>query len=240
MTMIATAPLDRHQLALWKGRRSHTAAQPHLARREAEWAMLMRAANAGDKAAYERLLRTLAPVLVNLARRIVAYAPATVDAEDVVQETLLAIHLKRHTWKPSEPFGPWLTTILRHKAVDALRRHGRHVHLPVEAFENVLASEPPESDLRRRDIERHLPLISERQRQIVQAMVLNGASVQETAIRHDMSEGAVRVAWHRARTTLAKLVQRGMALAAAGQAADPTPCLSLSPAADSNASVQRR
>ncbi len=200
----------------------------------------MRAANAGDRAAYERLLRMLTPVLVKLARRIVAYAPPTVDAEDVVQETLLAIHLKRHTWRPGEAFGPWLTTILRHKAVDALRRHGRHMHLPVEAFENVLADEPPASDLPRRDLERHLHLLSERQRRVVQSIALNGASVRATAIRHGMSEGAVRVAWHRAKTNLAALVQQGMALAAGAKAADPKPRFSLSPAADSNASALRR
>src|SRR5436853_548694 len=74
-----------------------------------EWAGLMRAANAGDAMAYRRLLQALAPTLRSAARRRLARAGASEsDAEDVVQETLLAIHLKRHTWIEADPIGPWI------------------------------------------------------------------------------------------------------------------------------------
>lgn len=176
--------------------------------REVEWAALMRAANSGDAAAYERLLRDLTPALRAMARRVVDRAGATVDAEDIVQETLIAIHLKRHTWIPSEPLGPWVRAIARHKAIDALRRRGRHVHIPIDDFENVLPAAEPASDLPRRDLERHLPLLPQRQREVIQAIALDGASIRSTAGRFNMSEGAVRVALHRAVSALAALIQK--------------------------------
>ena len=75
--------------------------------REAEWAALMQRAIAGDEPAYRRLLSALAPWLRAVARRGFTQARAgNADVEDIVQETLLAIHLKRHTWDASRPLGP--------------------------------------------------------------------------------------------------------------------------------------
>ena len=72
-----------------------------------EWALLMRAGNAGDADSYRRLLLQLTPVLRAVARRGLARAGmADTDAEDVVQETLVAIHLKRQSWNEDAPFGP--------------------------------------------------------------------------------------------------------------------------------------
>src|SRR5271157_5484066 len=79
-------------------------------RRESEqaWAVLMRAAVNGDAGAYRQFLASLAPVLRATARRNCARVGLDGgEAEDVVQETLLAIHLKRHTWDLDRPIGPW-------------------------------------------------------------------------------------------------------------------------------------
>jgi RNA polymerase sigma-70 factor, ECF subfamily len=82
---------------------------------EKKWAFLMRAGNAGDADSYRRLLVKLTPVLRAAARRGLGPAGmADTDAEDVVQETLLAIHLKRQSWDEEAPFGPWLRAIARH------------------------------------------------------------------------------------------------------------------------------
>jgi RNA polymerase sigma-70 factor, ECF subfamily len=74
--------------------------------RETEWALLMRAGNAGDADCYRRLLLQLTPVLRAVARRGLARAGMADTAEDVVQETLVAIHLKRQSWDEDAPFGP--------------------------------------------------------------------------------------------------------------------------------------
>ena len=102
--------------------------------REGEWAALMRAANSGDGAAYERLLRELTPALRGMARRAIAGSGSPLDAEDIVQETLIAIHLKRQTWISTEPLGPWVRAIARHKMIDALRRRGRRVFVDIDDF----------------------------------------------------------------------------------------------------------
>lgn len=77
----------------------------------------MRAAIGGDEAAYAEFLRLAAVMIRGLARRKLAEDGA-VSPEDVVQETLLAIHTKRHTWRMQQPILPWLFTIARYKIVD--------------------------------------------------------------------------------------------------------------------------
>src|SRR5690606_13877767 len=100
------------------------------------------------------------------------------EAEDIVQETLIAIHLKRHTWKETEPLGPWIRAIARHKFIDALRRRGRRIHLPLEDFEDTLPAEDTAPTHARRDLERHLERLSPRQRDVVQAIALDGHSIR--------------------------------------------------------------
>src|SRR3972149_1446033 len=91
----------------------------------------MRAAKSGDADAYERLWRQIATALRPLVRRGLARAGRSgADIEDVVQEVLLAVHLKRHTWDSTRPIEPWGHAIARHKLVDALCRRGGNFYLP--------------------------------------------------------------------------------------------------------------
>jgi len=87
---------------------------------EWRWTMLMEQSLEGDCAAYHRLLLLLTPAL----RRAIRSRAQTVglDAEDVVQEVLLALHLKRNTWVRGTPVAPWVAAIARNKVVDAHRR----------------------------------------------------------------------------------------------------------------------
>jgi len=110
---------------------------PDAATREDAWARAMRAGLAGDSAAYRGLLEAITPHLRALVRRQLARA-GNADAEDVVQEVLLAIHLKRHTWMTDQPFTPWLNAIARHKVIDALRKRGRRSESPIEGLEEIL------------------------------------------------------------------------------------------------------
>ena len=74
----------------------------------------MRAANAGDETAYRRLLEALAPFLRQIVQRSFARAGfGNSDVEDVVQEILLAIHLKRQTWDKDQAITPWVSAIAR-------------------------------------------------------------------------------------------------------------------------------
>ncbi len=178
---------------------------------EAEWAALLRASNAGDAAAYERFLRIILPALRSFARGAVARTGSNVEAEDVVQETLIAIHLKRHTWIESAPIGPWMRAIVRHKLIDALRRRGRHVRISVEEIEDILPAEEAATDYSRHDLERHLHRLPARQRSVIQAIGLDGRSIRETAEALKITEVAVRVALHRGVAALAAIMQQGVA-----------------------------
>lgn len=177
---------------------------------EDDWARLMKLSLAGDASAYERLLRALAPVLRAIAsRQFNSSGRGSSEAEDVVQETLLAIHLKRHTWDAGQPLGPWVRAIVRHKVIDALRRRGRRDEVPVDDYLEILpaAETRPSSDLQ--DAEKLLAGLKQRQRDIVRSITVDGSSIREVAARFSMKEGAVRVALHRGLKTLAEMHKQG-------------------------------
>jgi RNA polymerase sigma-70 factor, ECF subfamily len=139
-----------------------------------------------------------------VARRGLASAGmADTDAEDVVQETLLAIHLKRQSWDEDAPLGPWLRAIARHKLIDMLRRRGRRIDLPLDDFAEVLAGGESEPTMLVADVDRHLECLSAGQRKVVRAIAVDGASISEAAVRLSMTKGAVRVALHRGLAALA-------------------------------------
>ncbi|WP_424957072.1 sigma-70 family RNA polymerase sigma factor [Hyphomicrobium sp. 1Nfss2.1] len=176
---------------------------------EEEWATLMRAAIGGDSAAYQTLLQSLSNVLRPSVRRGFAQAGAPLgDVEDVVQETLLALHLKRNTWDPSQPLGPWVRAIARHKLIDALRRRGRRVQIPIDSVLDTLSVQEDNSGVDRQDAERLVDGLAGRQRDVVRAISLEGQSIREVAERLNMKEVAVRVALHRGLKTLGAQHQR--------------------------------
>jgi RNA polymerase sigma-70 factor, ECF subfamily len=172
--------------------------------RDSEWSALLRAANAGDAPAYRRLLQQLAPVLRSFVRRLLARAGAPeADAEDIVQEILLAIHTKRNTWIETAPVAPWVFTIARHKTIDALRRRGRRIDVPIDEVAGSLASEEGEPNLIGLFLDRHLETLPGVQRKVVKAIAVSGNSIAEAAESLAMSRGAVRVALHRGLAALA-------------------------------------
>lgn len=172
--------------------------------RDDEWTDLMRSANAGDSIAYRRLLESVTPVLRAGARRGLARAGQPVDqAEDIVQDILLAVHLKRQTWDSGAPFAPWLFAIARNKLIDTLRRRGRRVFVDIDDFVDTLASEPAPETLPASEVTRHLEGLPPRQRDVLQSIAVDSASIKDTAAKLSMSEGAVRVALHRGLSALA-------------------------------------
>lgn len=165
-----------------------------------ELARLMQAAISGDERAYEQFLRQIAGLVRGFARRKVQ---SGIDPEDIVQETLLAIHMKRHTWRVDAPVMPWVYAIARHKLIDAFRRRGSRMEIAIGEIAEPSA-EPGPDTLTRREVDRALATLAPRQRSIVAAMSVEGLSTGETARRLGMSETAVRVALHRGLAAIAK------------------------------------
>ncbi|MEH2509632.1 RNA polymerase sigma-70 factor (ECF subfamily) [Nitrobacteraceae bacterium AZCC 1564] len=177
--------------------------------RENEWTDLMKAANAGDNAAYGRLLMTVAPVLRAVTRRGLGRAGQPLDqAEDIVQDILFAVHLKRHTWDPKAPFAPWLFAIARNKLIDALRRRGRRIFVNIDDFSETLPDEPAEETVPASTVAAQLETLPKRQRDVLRSIAVDSASIKETATKLSMTEGAVRVALHRGLTGLANRLRK--------------------------------
>ena len=168
--------------------------------------MLMEQSLEGDCAAYHRLLTLLAPALRRALRA--RAGSAGLDAEDVVQEVLLALHLKRNTWVRGTPVAPWVTAIARNKLVDAHRRRGRRPEVSIDSVVDHLQSEGEDNGERSMDFERAFAGLPARQRQVLQAVSLEGHSAREAAEQLDMSEGAVRVTLHRGLKSLAALFRK--------------------------------
>ena len=161
----------------------------------------------GDARAYEELLVSLTAGLRALVRN--RARSVGLDAEDVVQEVLLALHLKRGTWQVGTPVAPWVAAIARNKIVDAHRRRGRRPEVSLDSVADTL-HEPGDAGAElSRDLERGLASLSPRQRQVLQAVSLEGYSANEVALRLRMSAVGVRVTLHRAVKTLSALLTQG-------------------------------
>jgi RNA polymerase sigma-70 factor (ECF subfamily) len=151
----------------------------------------------------------------SLAPRLVRVGLGAHEAEDLVQEILIGLHGKRHTWDPARPFLPWLHTITRYKLIDFMRhRRGdtrRRVDLALEDWLEIECS-THEANRSMWEMDRHLAVLPVSQRKIVRAIAVEGASVRNVARGLATSEGAVRMTLHRA-------IRRLLA------AADPTPTI---------------
>lgn len=172
------------------------------------------AALAGDAGAYRLFLDAISARLRGYLRQMLARAGRTEasETEDVLQETLLALHLSRHTYDPASPVTAWAHAIARYKLVDHLRRSGRHAgNLPLddEAFQFAGPSDGAAAEARL-DLERAMAGLPERTRGLIDKVKLQGASVAEAASAAGMTETAAKVAIHRGLRAMAKfLTKRG-------------------------------
>lgn len=170
------------------------------------------AALAGDAAAYRLFLDSISVRLRGYLRGMLArsgrHEPS--EVEDVLQETLLALHLSQHTYDRASPVTAWAHAIARYKLVDHLRRTGRHAgNLPLddEAYQLAEPADGAASDARL-DLERAMAVLPERTRRLVDRVKLQGASVAEAAQATGMTENAAKVAIHRGLQAMAKFLSR--------------------------------
>ena len=180
---------------------------PANAAREARLHDLMVAALRGDAEAYAGFLRDTASFLRPFFRRRMAQHPD--DVEDLVQETLLAVHNKRLTYDPGQPVTAWMYAIARYKLIDLLRaRAGREaLHDPIDEDLDELGSEAePTAHEARRDLRVLLAQLPDKQRLPIEYVKIEGLSVEETARRTGLSVSAVKVGVHRGLKVLAARV----------------------------------
>jgi RNA polymerase sigma-70 factor (ECF subfamily) len=161
---------------------------------------------AGDERAYRSFLQELSAHLRAFLRRRLVGLPD--EVEDLVQESLLAVHNQRHTYDVGQPLTAWVHAIAKYKLVDLLRRRSRQDLLtdPLDdEFGLASAAETDAADARR-DLGKLLQRLPERQRLPIVHMKLEGLSVAETARLTGMSESAVKVGVHRGLKALAAMI----------------------------------
>jgi RNA polymerase sigma-70 factor (ECF subfamily) len=161
-------------------------------------------AQTGDAASYEKVLHTLSVYLRNFLRRRLFSRHQ--DIEDLVQETLLAIHLKRHTYLPDQPLTAWVYAIARYKLIDHLRTQSRqdNKHDDIDDWVDALwvDSDTNASDARH-DVAYVLSLLPDKQRRLIEHTQLEGLSAEETALLTGQSITNVKVSVHRGLKRLA-------------------------------------
>lgn len=165
-------------------------------------------AQSGDEVAYRQALMLIAVRLRAYLRRRMQSLPD--DVEDLVQETLLALHLQRGTYDPATPVSAWLLAVARHKLIDLWRRRGRQdlLHDALDDFgDGQLLAEGTADSESRRDLGRLLEALPEAQRLAIVLTKVEGLSVAEAAQRTGASESAIKVQVHRGLKRLAALVK---------------------------------
>jgi RNA polymerase sigma-70 factor (ECF subfamily) len=162
---------------------------------------------AGDAAAYHGFLRDLSAHLRAFLRRRLSGMPD--EVEDLVQETLLAVHNQRHTFDAAQPLTAWVHAIARYKLVDLFRRRSRRELLtePLDDEHDVLSSADADAAEARRDLAQLLDALPERQRMPIVYVKVQGLSVVEAARLTGMSASAVKIAVHRGLKALAAKIR---------------------------------
>jgi RNA polymerase sigma-70 factor (ECF subfamily) len=181
------------------------ASDEHLAR-------LMARAQQGDGSAYVTLLRAITPRVRQLVRARRGFLSAS-DVEDVVQDVLLSVHAVRATYDPTRPLMPWLSAIVRHRLADAGRRHVRHGAREI-GVDNLDVTFPAPAANSRGEVfgdpdalAQAIQALPPGQRQAVELLKLRELSLKEASALTGMSVGALKIATHRAITSLRRALR---------------------------------
>jgi RNA polymerase sigma-70 factor, ECF subfamily len=149
----------------------------------------------GDAAAHAELLGMMAKYLRGFLARKMGRNAA--DLEDLVQESLLAIHLKRDTYDTSQPFTAWAFTIARYKLIDWFRRNRIRRTESLDEAAELFGSDDTEEVAVRRDLGKLVATLPEKQRTLLEDVKITGLSNAEAAAKAGMTVGAVKVSVHR-------------------------------------------
>lgn len=171
---------------------------------ETELRALLLKGLAGDEGAHRAFLSLAAGLLRGYFRNRLRGAPE--DAEDLVQETLVALHTRRDSYDSNYPLTAWMYAIARYRLIDHLRRSGRRKHASLDDFE--FGDHDPEiaaSDARR-DLATLLEKLPEKQRLAIRLVKLEEKSVREAAAQTGFSESDIKISVHRGLKALTLLM----------------------------------
>ena len=175
--------------------------------KESRLRSLLLAGLAGDAVEYEAFLKELSAHLRAFLRKRLTRLPD--EVEDLVQESLIAIHNQRHTYDAGQPLSAWVQAIAKYKLIDFVRRHAARDQLnePLDDELDVLSSADTDAAEARRDLKVLLAGLPDNQRLPIIQTKLEGLSVKECARLTGFSESAVKVGVHRGLKALAERIR---------------------------------
>ncbi len=166
---------------------------------EERWSEWMVRAQAGDQLAYGKLMTELGAAIERFVGHRFGRGVTGDLVEECVQESLLAIHRARHTYDPARPFRPWLLTLVRHKAIDLLRRdRGRRRRLLDAPDSSALEGRAFDDPSHEHDAATVLERLEPKYRSALVLTKLEGCSIEEAARRDGVSVSAMKTRVHRA------------------------------------------
>lgn len=162
----------------------------------------MVAAQNGHGGAYRRLLTEMSEWLIRyFGRRL----PAT-EVDDAVQETLMAVHRRRHTYDPAFPLQPWLSAIAKRKWVDQLRSLGSR---PMEEVpESASIGDHESAVVSSSVLASLLEQLRPAQARVILLMKVHGYSVEEASRETGLSPSAVKMNVHRGLLQLSSFIEK--------------------------------
>ncbi len=176
---------------------------------EQRLAVLMLRVQAGDGPAWREVLIVLSARLKPYFRGRIG-ADCVGDVEDLVQDTLMALHARRMTYDTTQPFTAWAYAIARYKLIDFWRRRRVRRHVPLDDVADTLWIDADNVGEVQADLDRLLGALPDRQERLVRSVRIEGLSLSEAGQRLGMSEGAAKVSLHRAlKALMAKVGSRG-------------------------------
>lgn len=163
----------------------------------------------GDDTSHKALLTKLSSYLrAYFKDQLVRVGRSSADAEDLVQETLISLHVRRHTYDRSEPLAPWVYTIARYRLIDYLRRSKSvSLSVPVEFADGIFVESDAAAVDSGIDLSKLLSQLTPKMRVAIQSVKVDGLSVNEAAKRAGMSPSAIKVSVHRGLKILSLLVR---------------------------------
>jgi RNA polymerase sigma-70 factor (ECF subfamily) len=178
---------------------------------EADLQRLMQGSLSGDADSHRTLLKLLSGNLrAYFCHKLSRVGRSAADAEDLVQETLIAIHVHRNSYDLSRPVVPWVYSIARYKLIDFLRRTKAIAHdIPINEVEGLTSRDDRADVESALELEALLERLPPKMRRAIQFVKLKGLSVREAAQHCGMSESAIKVSVHRGLRQLSLLVKEG-------------------------------
>ncbi len=177
---------------------------------EQELKSLMTAGLDGDAAAYRALLERISRHLRSYYRgRLARAGRGAFEAEDLLQEALLAIHTRRHTYDRAELFTPWMHAIARYKLIDHLRRtNASRGDVPIEDADELTSRADHDGVESSIDLRRLMARLPVKMQRAIQYVKLDGLSVAEAARRSGMTESSVKINIHRGLKAMSAAIRR--------------------------------